>query len=129
MELCSFSVVNLDWMGCGKYCQVEEYMFQMVKNMHWAMALILSNMLLGDHHKLFARGVQSKNFGYASTKNRRRVPHFFPLNNSHQFVAMKYYCMCRTYDHCVDRFTVLSEWITFLSSRLFTPMYWQDYMC
>jgi len=32
----------------------------------------------GDHRKLFARGVQSKNFGYASTKNRRRVPHFFP---------------------------------------------------
>jgi hypothetical protein len=27
------------------------------------------HMLLGDHHKLFARRVQSKNLGYVSTKN------------------------------------------------------------
>jgi hypothetical protein len=46
-------------------------------------------MLLGDHHKLFARRVQSKNLGYVSTKNWRWA--HFPLNNSLQFVAMKYY--------------------------------------
>jgi len=91
MEPSPFSIVNLDRVGCRKCCQVEEYKFQMVRNMHWAMSSIPSNMLLGDHHKLFARMVQSKNLGYASTKNWRWVSHFLPLNNSLQFVAIKCY--------------------------------------
>jgi hypothetical protein len=71
MELSPFPIVYLDRHGLLE--MLSSGGIQVSNGKEYALSDVIdtSNMLLGDHHKLFARRVWSKNLGYASTKNRR----------------------------------------------------------
>jgi len=63
-------------------CKVESDIMLWFYRYFWELhncIILTGSSILGYHHKLFARGVQSKNLGYTSTKNRRWVQLVFSL--------------------------------------------------